>query len=311
MMIRVLVFLNLIANITWARTEVALHAQTQVSPRASISLADIAEVKDADEKFISELASVVIISEKIVNSKTFTSREMAALIKNEIRKNNYLNETNPAFKIPEQVEIKISAAAVSKEEVERKILNIARTHCLDCQYQVQLQNVPTMKSANWNLELSNLPLKGSFLVSIQPTDGQVVNTQQWVTGQIKVSKLVPVMNRFIIIGERISKKDISLVSKDITMIRDNIMNVDEIDGQIMARPLSAGAILMTNDLRREPAAKKGQSVKIISGDSAFEVSMNGTADENGFVGDIIKVKAQDSQKMLSGIIVEKGVVKLQ
>jgi flagella basal body P-ring formation protein FlgA len=39
--------------------------------------------------------------------------------------------------------------------------------------------------------------------------------------------------------------------------------------------------------------------------------LNLQAEDSGFVGDVVKLKNLENQKVLTGIVVEKGVVKLQ
>jgi flagella basal body P-ring formation protein FlgA len=68
---------------------------------------------------------------------------------------------------------------------------------------------------------------------------------------------------------------------------------------------------LLSDLKREPAAHRGQVVRALVGDQDFEISINASAEENGFIGDLIKVKNLETQKMMSGIVIDKGVVKVQ
>lgn len=98
---------------------------------------------------------------------------------------------------------------------------------------------------------------------------------------------------------------------DVTFAKDGSLRMEDIQGQMAARSLPVGSTVWASDLKREPAAKKGQIVKALLGDDSFEISVNMMAEDSGFVGDLIKVKNLETQKVLSGLVTEKGVVKLQ
>jgi flagella basal body P-ring formation protein FlgA len=65
------------------------------------------------------------------------------------------------------------------------------------------------------------------------------------------------------------------------------------------------------DLKREPAAQKGQMVQALIGTEEYEISASMLAEENGFVGDTVKVKNTETKKILSAVVVAKGLVKIQ
>ena len=63
--------------------------------------------------------------------------------------------------------------------------------------------------------------------------------------------------------------------------------------------------------KAEVQAKRGQIVKGTLGDDDFQISLNVEAQDSGYIGDVIKVKNLETQKLLSAVIVDKGVVKVQ
>ena len=52
-------------------------------------------------------------------------------------------------------------------------------------------------------------------------------------------------------------------------------------------------------------------MKIILGDGTFEVSAQATAEQAGSVGEVIKIKTMDTKKLMSGTLIDLGVVKIE
>jgi flagella basal body P-ring formation protein FlgA len=128
---------------------------------------------------------------------------------------------------------------------------------------------------------------------------------------VKVQKSVPVARRFIRFGERIQMEDVEMAESNITHLKEESPLLSQVIGLIANKSLAAKTPVILSDLKREPAARKGQVLKALIGSSDFEVSINALAEENGFIGDVIKIKNSETQKTISAIIVEKGVVKVQ
>jgi flagella basal body P-ring formation protein FlgA len=215
---------------------------------------------------------------------------------------------NPAFKVPSEIKVSFAAQPISKQEIERKIENVLKARCNDCVYNLSIQGVPTPESKVWEMDLSQLTTKGGFLVPLRDGNNKQI---KWISGNIRVSKLTPVTTRLISQGERLQAQDVTMSLVDVTFAKDSGLRAQDIQGQMAARILPVGTAVFAADLKREPAAQRGQIVKAVLGDDTFEITTNVEAQDQGFVGDLIKVKNMDNQKLMSALIVEKGVVKLQ
>jgi flagella basal body P-ring formation protein FlgA len=123
--------------------------------------------------------------------------------------------------------------------------------------------------------------------------------------------LVPVAKKLIRFGERLQAEDLEMIETDVTFVKEETPEMNAIVGMIANRSLTPRMPIILSDLKREPAARKGQVVKALVGDQTFEVSINASAEENGFIGDVIKIKNSETQKVMSAIVIEKGVVKVQ
>lgn len=294
-----------------ARPEISIPATVEVSQRPALRLIDIVVVKDGSEELLSQLQGVVIRDDarELLLSQHFEANELLGKIRAEMQGNETLKKLNPAFKIPSNVKVTFAAAPISKQEVERKIMNVLKVRCSECEYRLSIQSVPVPNSRQWELDFTQLTAKGGFLLPLR--DGEENRQQKWISGTIHVSRLTPITTRMISQGERVKAEDLRMSMLDVTFAKDAGLRIEDIQGQLAARTLSVGSPVWTSDLRREPAAKRGQIVRALVGDQDFEITVNVEVQDNGFIGDLVKVKNLDTQKVLSAVVTDKGVVKLQ
>lgn len=294
----------------FARPEVSIPGNIEISQRELLRLGDVAVVSGGNEELLSFLDSIVIRQDarELLLSQHLNSQEILAKVRESMKSQEGLKNLNPAFKIPSQVKVSFSSTPISRQEVERKIHNTLKARCNECEYKVTIQSTPVPSQKQWELDFTQLSAKGGFLLPVR--DGEQ-RQLKWISGTIRVSQLTPVATRLILQGERVQPADVRMVMTDVTFSKDGVLRVEDIQGQLAARSLPIGSPIWTSDLKREPAAKRGQIVKAMLGDEDFEISVNMQAEDNGFVGDLIKVKNLETQKVLSGLVIEKGVVKLQ
>ncbi|MFS4458462.1 flagellar basal body P-ring formation chaperone FlgA [Bdellovibrio sp. HCB2-146] len=305
------VFLILLISVTsWARPEVSIPSEVEISQRELLRLGDIAEVQGGDEALLGLLDSIVIRPDarELLLSQHLNSSEILTKMRAALEENQELKKQNPAFKVPSQVKVNFATTPISRQEVERKIRNHLKSQCHDCEYKISIQSTPTPSNKLWDLDMTQLTPKGGFLLPVRDGDSKQI---KWISGTIRVSKLTPVTTRLILQGERLQSEDLRMSMTDITFAKDGALRMEDIAGQAAARSLPVGTAVWAGDLKREPAAKRGQVIKALIGDDTFEVTANVQAEDNGFIGDLIKVKNLETQKVLSGLVVDKGVVKLQ
>ncbi|KHD89687.1 MAG: flagellar basal body P-ring biosynthesis protein FlgA [Bdellovibrio sp. ArHS] len=302
--------LLLVSSQSFARPEITIPASVEISQRELLRLSDIATVSGGTPELLSFIESVVIREDarELLLSQKLPSSEILTKVREAMKSQAGLRTLNPAYKIPSEVKVAFAATPISREEIQRKVLNHLQVRCNECEYKVSIQSTPAPAQKQWDLDFTQLTGKGGFLLPLRDGDQRQL---KWISGTIRVSQLTPVASRLILQGERVQQEDVHMVMTDVTFAKDNALRLADIQGQLAARSLPVGTAIWSTDLKREPAAKKGQIVKALLGDEGFEISVNMQAEDNGFVGDLIKVKNLDNQKVLSGVVIEKGVVKLQ
>lgn len=217
------------------------------------------------------------------------------------------------LKIPEKIIIKAQRNFISQKDIAREILQRAQDLCMGCDAEIDEINLPKIKGNGEILQVKidtqNYRGGGSFLLPMHVVTSQG-NFSYWLTGKVSLYKTAAVATRLIQIGERIAESDIQYRRVNVSLSKDAIAASKEIVGRKAGRTLAMGQTIFTGDLKKELAIQRGQVVKIVLGDEAFEVAISGVAEESGSVGDLVKVKNSENQKMLSGILIEPGVVKV-
>ncbi len=292
------------------KVEVQLLSYSEAPANQPVRLGHFAvPAADPEAKF-ENVQDVEVFSPRQAGERRFLGRiEVVRAIQEKVSSEDF------TFKIPNQMIIDIKRNHLAKMDVERTLVSEIQKQCGECQIRLRDLKLPNLnltdeEMTSWSLDTSQAKLLGSFVV---PLKVQFPSGPQGflVTATADIFKTGLVARRVIAAGERIAGGDLEKKTVDVTYLKGSLLKEDEIQGQLAARYLVAGQTLVSGDIRREPAALRGQLMKVIAGDEELEVTVQALAEENGFVGDMIKLKNIETQKLISGKILEKGVVRLQ
>jgi flagella basal body P-ring formation protein FlgA len=289
-------FLFSISCLASLDAELIISSAVEVSPRTKISMYDIVEAKNMNDDIASELKEIIISDSKA-----------GVLYKTELAK--MLRSVKARFVLPVELKIIRSRSSISRMEVERKIKNKIYSQCSGCEVQVQISSVPANMESDWVLDLNVDLSKNSVtlpIVAIKNSD-----IKGWVIAEIKRYQSVPVVNRSIKIGDVLTEDMFTFEKRQIMNTRDTVKKIESIVGMQAIRFLNAGQIIQYSDLKKEQVLKKGQMVRAIFGTSDFEVAISAEAQEAGSIGDMVKIKNVDSQKVFAAKIVERGLVRIE
>ncbi len=301
--------ITMMASLAWARPEVIFPNEAEVSNTTVISVFQVAELKELSGVAFNEIAKMPLVDKiETQDSLTLSGEDVSKKLRALVRNSEVLKKLNPAFKIPAEIRIKIRQEGFSKIDLEKTLRNILAARCGVCTFQIRFNSLPKLPSKGWNIDWDQEIRYGSFMIPVLE-EGRFIN--KWITGVARVQKQVPVARKLIRFGERLQAEDLEMLETDITFVKEETPAMDQIVGLIANRSLTPRLPIVLSDLKREPAARRGQVVKALVGDQNFEVSINASAEESGFVGDVIKIKNSETQKIMSATVIEKGVVKVQ
>lgn len=286
----VFIFSLLFALNVFAKIEVSIPAEIEVTQKDTYNLFDIVVLKSGTNEDIEFL--------KKVKLEKLSKESLLQAVKE--------HKDNISLKLNEGFEVKFSKA-LSKEEAIRKVNNYLTTQCAECIYEIQVTQMPSNPKFQFIFSESLFrSQKGSFLV---PLKSESSTTLGWLSGTWKTYKKVAVLNKWIAQSSRITSEDIKEELKEVTFLIDKLLSTEELIGRQANRALTAGSILTREMLVVEKAIKKGDTVKVIVSEGAIEIILSGIAESEGQIGDQIKIKT--SAKNLVGRIIEKGQVKVE
>lgn len=286
----------MISQMAFAKGEITLSSAIEVSPRDKITAYDIVESRNLSEDTLDDLKDI-----ELGNSDTKTISKIEVIKK--------FQGLNSNFRLPTEIKILRSKSNVSRLEIERKIMNHLLSKCGACEYKIQINSVPQGLATDWEMDMNVDFNKSTVMIPV--FSSSTPDKKGWVVIELKKYANIPVLVRPLKVGEVVTEDAVTLEMRLVQAYQEILTDVKSVVGMQAARFLSMGQALTSRDLKREQILKKGQMVKAIFGAESLEISITAQAEEGGAVGDVIKVKNVDSQKMFAAKIIDRGVVKIE
>lgn len=136
--------------------------------------------------------------------------------------------------------------------------------------------------------------------------------QSWsiyLIAEIGLYKEVIVFSEHLTKGRLIQDSDLKTDLVDVNDIRESYYKEKSaIIGKELKRNIKSGEIVREVLLNMPQVIKRGQLVSLMAVSSAISVETTGTAMSDGRIGDIIRVKNNRSERIVSGIVQPNGEV---
>jgi flagella basal body P-ring formation protein FlgA len=182
---------------------------------------------------------------------------------------------------------------------------------------------------NWEIQVSdlvapdkiNLPPGGLMQITppqVRPqgvasfeliiVNGEGEKTRKWINARVSYVTRVAILTRQIEARTRITEADIRWEKKEISQLQDIPAGHGDLLTGVAKFTLTPGMIVTRSQLEREMALRYGEEVEVLAGDDVFAVTSKGIAQQNGFVGDTVKIKSSINNKILDGLVTARGVV---
>lgn len=125
----------------------------------------------------------------------------------------------------------------------------------------------------------------------------------YVTGDIVLEAPVLTARYALQKGDVLNAGNVVSRLDDISRLRSGyVTDIQLLQGQTLRRSISAGTVLNSGLVERTSAIRKGDRIAIVSGTGGFNITVSGTAMEDGAVGENIRVKNSSSGKTLTGTV---------
>ncbi|MEO3989850.1 flagellar basal body P-ring formation chaperone FlgA [Pseudocitrobacter cyperus] len=112
-------------------------------------------------------------------------------------------------------------------------------------------------------------------------------------------------------GHLLSPSDVAIKKLNISSLRGNYLtNPDEVMGLTVKRRVRERQAIALTQLESPVLVERGQRVLMIAEQGGVEARTMGEAMKKGRKGEMIKVKNESSERVVSAIVAESGVVKM-
>ena len=126
---------------------------------------------------------------------------------------------------------------------------------------------------------------------------------------IKTYQNVVVLSRPVQRGEIITRQHLAIERREVSKLRDDFATqIEHVENKQASRQLETGTVLSPRNLVEPKLIKRGDNVIISTTKPDFSIRMSGVAMMDGIKGQMIKVKNQNSGRIINATVIEPGLV---
>jgi flagella basal body P-ring formation protein FlgA len=129
---------------------------------------------------------------------------------------------------------------------------------------------------------------------------------------IKIYETVIVLTRPVQRGEIITRQHLANEKRDVSKLRgDFVTQAEQVENKQAARYIPADAILGFRSFIEPRFIKRGDKIVISAIQPAFTIRMNGVAMMDGAKGQLIRIKNENSGRIINATVIEPGLVSVK
>jgi len=133
----------------------------------------------------------------------------------------------------------------------------------------------------------------------------------YVSARVDVFGPVLVTRQPLARGTRIEPDDLELVERNLSHLPYGYYTDPQpITGQLAKRTIAAAAVITPPMLQAPKLVKRGERVSIIAERGPLKIRASGKALRDGKSGELIQIRAEGSQRIVDGVVIGQGVVKV-
>lgn len=297
-------------SIAKAKAPIRLKSYFKIETGEKMTLAQLVERNDVSPAAYKRMENVTLGSApEVGEQRIFSSKVLAEAM----RADSELAKIDAI--IPNKVTVENRGFILNEDAVKEELLEKWKTACVECELSIKRLGLPMLpkelENKAWAIEADSQVPKGHFTVKLFVKRDNGSEALYWINGKVEVRKLVPVLTRSLLSGQRLANEDFRWEWRDITMAQDGFPNENSIVGQKLRLSTQAGQILYFQNLAREKAIHRGEVVRAIVGEGTWQVSLEAVTESDGYIGDMINLKNRQSNKLLSGEVIGRGEVKIR
>jgi flagella basal body P-ring formation protein FlgA len=133
----------------------------------------------------------------------------------------------------------------------------------------------------------------------------------YVSARIDIFGPVLVARQPLARGARIRESDLELVERNLSNLPYGYYtDIGAIVGQLAKRTIAGATVVTPTMLQAPKLVKRGERVSVIAQNGALKIRTVGKAMGDGQSGDRVQVRVAGSERIVDGIVVSQGVVKV-
>lgn len=285
------------------------RAITVTTPQ--VRLGDVAEITSPQ---LSDNEAIVGLQKIVVASSPQPGKELALNAHQVVQRmtEEGVNLAQVGYFLPRVISVKRASRAISKDEVMEAIHSYLRSSGEDAQLKDVSYNDDVFVSPG-TLTLQARPFlnnnPGRLGFNLKASVDGVEAVAFAVNAAVDSWKEVPVAKRSIYKGSIVGEDDVVMARLNTSAIPgDAAQDPKSIVGLEAHRNITSGEVFHREKLVTPIVVEVGSKVVMRYKTPAFEATATGVALEAGSIGQSIRIRNENSKKVISGTIIEAGLV---
>jgi len=310
----ILFFGLFVALSTYAEKKISIRSHSLVSP-GTLTMGDIAEFHGLSSVELSYFKRIPLgDAPSYGEERRFSNQGLSEMFRVYMKKIRSEEGKFISLNIPSEVVVNGSGLIITKSQIRNRLIKASKDSCNKCEIQIKDLRLPKISifppGSRWRLS-NKEKIKGPFTAALEVTEPSGNVRIFWISGKLLKFRGVPVATRVLNPGVRIQDGDFKFMRRDVTFARDSIPDKKGRIGCRVRIGLSTNHIIWRSHLARRRAVIRGQTVSVTTTDKRWSIRIQGIAQQNGLLGDFIKVLNKESKRIIVGKVISDGVVQVQ
>lgn len=136
------------------------------------------------------------------------------------------------------------------------------------------------------------------------------DAESWLaTGSMSETREIAVLVNDVERGEAVHSKDVIMVKRPASVLgADVALTMADLVGMIPRRTLKAGEPVRSADLAKPILVEKNQLISVTYSSKGLSLAMRGRAQQNGALGETIRIQNPQSKRFVEGVVTGQGHV---
>jgi flagella basal body P-ring formation protein FlgA len=284
---------------------------TQNEVRLS-DLCDIQSASSIDDEAVIGLKKIRVMNAPVPgDTSTIGALEIISKLKEQ-----GVNTEEVIYTLPRVMKIERAGRALQEGEISNAIQNYIQQNQLSTEVKsIRYEQPIIVPTGAFTLAVnSSSAMAGgqrSFQVTVQQPDGTAYKNFS-VPTMVQEFREIPVAKKPLSRGTMITESDVQMARFNIEALPiDALQGTRDVVGQEIKNEIQAGEVFRAKKIAPPTAITAGSPVTMKFQGEFFEATASGVAIESGGIGQEIKVRNDASKKIVSGQIIEVGIVRVQ